>query len=388
MSKRRGRGEGSIRHRSDGRWEVRIDLGRGPGGRRRRKSAFARTKADAVSLLRKLGGRAADGQLLSTSTPTVRLFLEDWYDTYRDSWRPSTQRGYRGAIDGYLTPAFGRLRLEQLTPRRIQRWLLDEKAKHGVRRRIGLAHAVLRSALSYAQRMQLVTINAATLVVVPTAHVQTIRPLSVDQAATFHRVAAQHRLGALFSVALACGLRLGEATGLLWDDVDLDSGEVRIRQQLQLVGGRLVLQELKTAKSRRTLVLPTVCLEALRAHRRLPLHRHLEKRMKAGADWQDTGLVFTTVRRGAGRRLGTGLHPRNVLRLLHRLLDKAALPHVRFHDLRHSAASLLIAAGVELVEVSMLLGHSEMRVTADLYSHLQQQTASRAAQHMDAVLVR
>lgn len=101
-----------------------------------------------------------------------------------------------------------------------------------------------------------------------------------------------------------------------------------------------------------------------------------------------SGLVFTTVRRGAGGRLGTGLHPRNVLRLLHRLLDKAGLPHVRFHDLRHSAASLLIAAGVELVEVSMLLGHSEMRVTADLYSHLQQQTASRAAQHMDAVLVR
>ena len=98
--------------------------------------------------------------------------------------------------------------------------------------------------------------------------------------------------------------------------------------------------------------------------------------------------MFTTVRRGAGRRLDTGLHPRNVLRLLHRLLDKADLPHVRFHDLRHSAASLLIAAGVELVEVSMLLGHSEMRVTADLYSHLQQQTASRAAQHMDAVLVR
>ena len=102
MAKRRGRGEGSIRQRADGRWEVRIDLGRGPDGRRCRKSAFASTQAGAVRILRKLGGRAADGQLLTTSTPTVGKFLEEWFETNRDSWRPSTERGYRGAIDGYL----------------------------------------------------------------------------------------------------------------------------------------------------------------------------------------------------------------------------------------------------------------------------------------------
>ena len=110
--------------------------------------------------------------------------------------------------------------------------------------------------------------------------------------------------------------------------------------------------------------------------------------MRAGADWHDTGLAFTIARRGAGRRLGTGLQPRNVLRTLHGLLKAAELPRVRFHDLRHSAASLLIAEGVELVEVSMLLGHSELRMTADLYSHLQKQTATRAALRMDAVLSR
>ena len=384
MPKRRGRGEGSIRQRTDGRWEVRIDLGRGLDGRRCRKSAFASTQAGAVQLLRKLGGRAADGQLLTTSTPTVRKFLGEWFETNRDSWRPSTERGYRGAIDGYLVKAFGHLRLEQLTPRRIQRWLLDQKAEHGARRRVSLAHAVLRSALSNAQRMQLVTINAAALVRVPTPNRRAIHPLTVDQAIAFQRVATTHRLGALFMVALACGLRLGEACGLRWGDVDLETGEVRIRQQLQRVGKRLVLQALKTDKSRRTLVLPDVCLQSLRAHRT----RQLEERMKAGADWNDTGLVFTIGRRGAGRRLGTGLDPRNVLRTLHGLLEAVELPRVRFHDLRHSAASLLIAEGVELVEVSMLLGHSELRVTADLYSHLQKQTAARAARRMDAVLSR
>ena len=361
-----------------------IDLGRGQDGKRRRKSAFATTQGEAVKILRKLGGRAADGQLLTTSTPTVKRFLDEWFETNRDSWRPSTARGYRGAIDGHLVKAFGHLRLEQLTPRRIQRWLLDQKAEHGVRRRVSLAHAVLRSALSNARRMQLVTINAAALVRVPAPNRRAIQPLTVDQAIAFQRVAATQRLGPLFSVGLACGLRLGEATGLRWDDIDLETGEIRIRRQLQWVGKRLVLQDLKTARSRRTLALPEVCLRSLRAHRT----RQLEERMKAGSDWHDTGLVFTIGRRGAGRRLGTGLHPRNVLRTLHQLLREADLPRVRFHDLRHSAAILLIAEGVELVEVSMLLGHSELRVTADLYSHLQKQTAARAARRMDAVLSR
>jgi integrase len=131
-------------------------------------------------------------------------------------------------------------------------------------------------------------------------------------------------------------------------------------------------------------MLPAVCLEQLRKHRQ----RQLQERLKAGGQWCDTGgLVFTTyTHRGPGERVGAPLHPRNILRMLHMLLERASLPRLRFHDLRHSAASLLIAAGVELVEVSMLLGHSELRVTADLYSHLQQQTAATAARHMEAIL--
>jgi integrase len=383
MAKRRGHGEGSIHKRIDDRWEVRVDLGRGPDGKRRRKSAFAATQAEAIKLLKRLNGRAVEGQLLNTSTPTVASYLEDWFATNSDEWRPSTRRGYRRAIDGFLVPAFGSLRLEQLSPQIIQRWLTEHKTEHGARRRISLAHSTLRSALGDAQRLQLVSFNAATLVKVPRVTTRTIAPLDVDQARTFLTTASTHRLGTLFSVALACGLRLGEATGLRWDDVDLTTGEIRIRQQLQRVGKRLILQELKTEKSRRTLALPQVCLVALRAHR----NQQLQERLKAGPDWVETGLVFTTyARRGMGRKVGTGLQPRNVLRTLYALLDTAGLPRVRFHDLRHSAASLLIAEGVELVEVSMLLGHSELRVTADLYSHLQKQTAAKAARRMDSVL--
>lgn len=380
---RRGRGEGNITQRADGRWQVRVDLGRGTNGRRRRKYAYAATQAEAIKALKKLAGRAVEGQLLTTTTPTVSAFLADWQATNADAWRPSTRRSYAGAIKTYLSPAFGALRLEQLTPALVQRWLLQHKTEHGARRRIVLAHAVLRSALSEARRLQLVTLNAAELVKVPKPTTRAIAPLGVDQAAAFLTAAHAHRLGALFSVALACGLRLGEATGLSWADVDQESGEVQVRQQLQRVGKQLVLQDLKTDRSRRALLLPGVCLDALKAHRK----RQLAERLKAGPDWVETGLVFTSyARRGNGRKVGAGLQPRNVLRVLHALLSRAGLPRMRFHDLRHSAASLLIAAGVELVEVSQLLGHSQVRVTADLYAHLQRQTAARAARHMDAVL--
>ena len=381
MRGRRGKGEGTIRQRGDGRWEVRIDLGRGFDGKRRRKSILAVTQAEAVRELRTLGGRTA---VLTTSTPTVARYLDEWFAAHVDTWRPSTRRAYRAAIDHYLVPAFGPRRLEQLTPLLVQRWLTQHKTAHGARRRITLAHAVLRSALSEARRLQLVTINAAELVTVPKPTVCPIVPLTVEQATAFLTVAREHRLYALFAVALACGLRLGEACGLQWEDVDLDSGEVRIRQQLQKVGSRLELQPLKTAKSRRTLMLPEVCLQAVRAHRT----QQLAERLRAGKYWVETGLVFTTYQRRAGARVGAGLHPRNVLRTLHTLLAASTPPisRIRFHDLRHSAASLLIAAGVELVEVSLLLGHSDLRVTADLYTHLQTQTAARAARHMDAVL--
>jgi integrase len=192
-------------------------------------------------------------------------------------------------------------------------------------------------------------------------------------------------LARCFSVALACGLRLGEATGLRWDDVDLDTGQIRVCQHLQRVGKKLVLQDLKTEKSRRTLMLPNICITGLRQHRK----RQVRERLKAGSSWVETGLVFTTYApRGKKRKQGTALEPRNVVRVLHGILDSAKpkLPRARFHHLRYSAASLLIASGVALAEVSKLLGHSEIRITSDLYAHLMKETAAKAARHMDALL--
>jgi integrase len=389
---RRGRGEGTISLRPDGRWQVRIPLGRDEvTGTRKRKCKYAKTQADAVRVLKQLSGQAVEGELRVTSTPTVAQFLDDWHARNRDDWKPSTARSYRIAIDAHLKPAFGRLRLEQLSPQRLQNWMTVQANEHGARRRISLARATLRSALSEAVRLDFVARNvAAARFKVPKGTSRGIRPLDTREAAALVEAAAAHRLGALFTTALACGLRLGEAMGLTWADVDLETGEVRIRQQLQAVSvpraqaGRrgkhqrtLVLQDLKTAKSRRALVLPEVCREGLRAHRM----RQLEDRLKAGAQWSNQhDLVFAS-------RRGSPLDPRNVLRAFYAVLVSAGItPRRRFHDLRHSAASILIAQGVQLVEVSMLLGHAELRTTSDLYGHLVKQTAARAATQMEAVL--
>jgi len=392
MKRRRGHGEGSVYLAADGRWTACITLPRGTDGRRRRKYVRAATQAEVTTQLRRYGGRAIEGQLTSTSTPTVRVLLEQWLamglTAKGKAWRPSTRRGYTHAVHHFLIPAFGTLRLEQLGGLAIQAWLTQHQQDFGARRRIGLAHAVLRSALTYAKSLGCITANAAIGVRFSKSTPRTITPLTLDQARLFLTVAGSHRLGALFSVALGCGLRLGEATGLRIDDVDLVTGVVTVRQQLQLVKmpgerrQRLVLQDPKTEKSQRTLVLPAVCLEAVQKHR----IRQLEERLKAGARWQETGLLFTSFSSRPTQVCGTALHPRNVLRTLHRLLQTAGLPVCRFHDLRHSCASMLLAQGVQLAEVSQLLGHSELRLTADTYGHLQQQTAARAAQYLNRVL--
>jgi integrase len=391
---KRGRGEGSIGLRSDGRWHVRVPLPRDEQtGKRRYKHKYAATQAEAVELLKRASGHALAGELRTTSTPRVGAFLDKWHEQYSPDWKPATRSSYRLAIDVHLKPAFGHLRIEQLSPAKIQTWMRQQAEEHGARRRITLARATLRSALAEAVRLDLVPRNvAAARFKVPAPKKRPIMPFEFEQAVAFVAGAREHRLGALYLTALACGMRIGEASGLKWTDVDLDTGECRLRQQLQAVRvarskdapegkGKqrrvLVLQDLKTEKSRRTLVLPAVSLDALKTHRT----RQREERLKAGAKWRNEhDLVFTT-------STGRPLDPRNVLRTVYSLQEAAKItPRRRFHDLRHSAASILLAQGVQLAEVSMLLGHSELRTTSDLYGHLVKQTAARAAGHMDAVL--
>ena len=201
------------------------------------------------------------------------------------------------------------------------------------------------------------------------------RYLTPDEARTFLDAVRGERLEALFTVALAIGLRQGEALGLRWEDVDLDAGIVQTRVQLQRIDGKLQLVDLKSESSHRTIALPAVALNALREHR----ERQRDERTTFGAAWEDHGLVFTT-------ELGRPLDAQNVAKQLRRIREKAGLPWLNFHGLRHGFGSLLAAQGVHPRVAMELLGHSQISLTMEIYTHVAPELAREAAGKIDEIL--
>lgn len=201
------------------------------------------------------------------------------------------------------------------------------------------------------------------------------RSLTPVEAKALLGAARGDRLEALYVTMLSLGLRRGEALGLAWEDVDLDKGILRVRQAVKLEGGRLVIGEVKTAGSRRSLNLPGRLVEVLRAHRL----RQLEERLAAGERWHHQGLVFTTT-------VGTPIDPHNRRRSFVSLCKRAGLGHWHPHELRHSAASIMLAQGVPLEVVSDVLGHSSIRITKDVYGHVMEPQKRQAADAMARAL--
>jgi integrase len=234
---------------------------------------------------------------------------------------------------------------------------------------------VLRTALNEGQRWEVVTRNVAALVRVPKVERHPISPLTPTDARRLIDAAKTDRLGALYSAALALGLRQGEALGLRWPDVDRDAGTIRVEQQLQRVDGVLGLVPLKTTSSRRPLPIPDVIIERLRTHRA----QQGAERLAAGSRWVETGLVFTTP-------TGGGLDGPSVTKSFQRLLKRAELPRCRFHDLRHSCASFLLAQNVAPRVVMEILGQSQIALTMNTYSHVLPGLKVDAAQSMNAIL--
>jgi integrase len=218
--------------------------------------------------------------------------------------------------------------------------------------------------------------NVAALTTPPLVEKRVIVPFTPEQASRFLKATLGHRLEALFTCGLAVGLRSGECSALRWPDVDLDRATINVRFTLQRKkGDGLVLMPPKSEKSRRTIELPAVCVIALRAHRD---RQELEKRL-AGTKWQETGHVFTST-------IGTPIDDRKILKEFNALVSAAKLPKQRFHDLRHACISLLGAQGVPLKVISEIVGHSDVRLTQNVYQHVYQEAKREAAGIMDALL--
>jgi integrase len=353
----RGHGEGAIFRANDGRWVARVDLGFSPDGKRRRKEIRCKTKAEALQRLDEARRQLADGLPLTPDRLTVQQYLTDWLEnSVRGTVRGRTYESYEQIARVHLVPAIGRIALGRLTPADVQAYL-NTKARTGLSARsVSYHRAVLRSALNRAVRWGLVGRNAAALADPPQIRRPEVQPLTLEQARAFLDVVHNDRLEALYTVALAVGLRQGEALGLRWSDVYLEIGTLTIRTTLQRIGGRLQLVEPKTSRSARTVYLPAFAVTALKEHRR----RQLEERLQAGPLWEEHGLVFTTL---AGRPLAK----ENLRRDWARIVRRAGLPMgFRFHGLRHSCASLLHSQGADARTIMETLGHTQISTTMDV----------------------
>ena len=235
--------------------------------------------------------------------------------------------------------------------------------------------AVLRIALDQAMKWTLIARNVASLVVPPHVEQHDARAFTPEEARQFLSAVHGDRLEALFSVALALGLRQGEALGLRWSAVDLENGELHVRTALQRIEGKLTVVPPKTKQSKRKITLPAVSVAVLRAHR----IRQMEEQLLAGSQWEDHDLVFANT-------IGKPLKKANIGKRLKDLLAKAGLPPMRFHDLRHCCASLLLAQNVHPKVVQEILGHTQIATTLDLYSHVLPHVRRETADLMDRML--
>jgi integrase len=371
MAKRRGRNEGTIYQRKDGRWASDVSLGY-ENGKRKRITLYGQTRNDVHEKLTDYLHKQQKGEVIPTGKKSVGEFLDQWLeDVVKPALRPRTYSSYEEAVRLHIKPALGHLRLSKLTGQHVQRFLnrLAEKESATVKkaklspRTVAYNRTVLRMALTVAEEWRLIPSNPAAIRVrLARVEPRKIEPMTVDERLALIKAVDGDRLSALFLVLLFVGLRKGEALGLHWQDVDLESRKLHVRLQLQRINKELVLTSPKTEKSQRELTIPAPVIVALRAHRQ----RQREERMAAGSVWQDTGLVFTTV-------VGSPVDPRNAKRVLDRLLKNAKLPHCRLHDLRHQFASNMLACGVDLKIVSDCLGHSKLAITADTYAHVSQE---------------
>lgn len=383
MTSKRGNREGTIAFNEErGRWEGRLMVGTHDDGRPIRRKVTGKTRAEVVRRLAQLRKEADEGRTSVSRNLTVARFLDEWLrDVLPGTVAASTEANYRNVVSLYLRPRLGQKRLATLQARDVTRMLRDLEAEGLSPNTRRLARSVLRRALRWAEAEGMVSRNVASLadgVKVGTPEGRTLTP---DEARAFLAHVEGHRLGAAYAVALALGLRRGELLGLAWEDVDLKASPARltVRRALKRIDGRLVLDETKTKQSRRTVHLPAPVVEQLKAHRK----RQLQERLEAGDLWAakplGVDLVFRTP-------IGTAVDPDNFRTMTYRLTEGAGIGRWSPHELRHSCASLLLAQGVPLKVVSEVLGHSSIRVTADVYSHLLEPAKAEAADAATAAL--
>lgn len=385
--RRRGHGEGSITRRKDGRWQGSVLLGYDPEtGKERRKYFYGETRKEVQQQINKIAVKIQAGTYREPAKITVEEWFTTWHNDYmRLSLRPTTWTSYGYQINGHIIPALGHLKLSQLQTQHIQR-LYNEKLKSGrldgregglTPKSVRFIHTVIHSCLEQARKEGMIAVNPASAVRLPKLERSEIRYLDSGEIREFLEVARDSKHFAAFFLALNTGMRRGEILGLRWKDLNLEEGQLTVNQGLVRVSGKgLIFQEPKTELSNRTISLSPMVVKVLREHRKKQNEYRL---LLGGAYNKDLDLVFAN-------ELGNPVCPRAFTRIFERLLKKAGLKAVAFHDLRHTFATIALEEGVSVKAVQETLGHHSAAFTMDVYSTVTDKMKREAADKVGGLL--
>lgn len=328
---------------------------------RKRRYVSGKTKGETRAALNKAKADTVGGLVFDVQGLQLRHYLDRWLEDVRDTVRPRTFERYEQIVRKHIAPKLGDNKLKDLTPHHI-RGLYKEKLQSLSPRTVQYIHVTIHKALKQAVNDGLIPRNAAGAVKPPQVCRKEILPLSPEQVKVLFETARGHRLECLYTVAVTCGLRQGELLGLKWEDVDLEANTLQVRRSLS--NGMFTTP--KTAKSRRSVTLSQRAKDALISHR--------ERQLGEGNGDQE--IVFAS-------DIGEPLNRYHVRRQFKQLLRSAGLPQVRFHDLRHTCATVLLSKNVNPKIVSEMLGHATVAITLDTYSHVLPNMGDAAAGAMD-----
>ena len=379
MAKRRANGEGSIRKRPDGRWEGRYTAGRDPEtGKTVYKNVLGKTQAEVKAKLKQAIQETSEVDTLKAAQYTVGQWMDIWFENYaKIKVRPTSHQTYRGYIDNHIKPNIGKIQLNKLTTLELQklykkllsRGRVDRTEAKGQPK--GLSpktvrniHQVISSAMDFAKAQKLIAVNPTDGCALPKLEHREMKTLPAEQLASFLREAKESGVFEMYYIELATGLRRGELLGLKWEDLDLEQGTLRVQRQVSRINGEVVEAPLKTKNSYRTISLGGDAVGILN-----------EQRKKCGG----SEYVFPSP-------TGGPISPDSVIQMLHRVLKRAGLPKVRFHDLRHTFATVALQNGVDIKTVSGMLGHYSAGFTLDTYAHVTTAAQREAAKTMGNIL--
>jgi integrase len=379
MSGRAANGEGTLYQRkSDGRWVGAVFLGYDITGRPLRKTVSAKSRADAVKKLRELQQNTDKGLPPPDDQLTVTGLFEHWLtQVLPHRVAPATVTNYTSLFNTHIKPALGRKRITKLQPDDVQRFI-NLKLDGGLSpRTVRHLRGLLVQTLNYAVRQGSVVRNVAGMTEGPRQQAGGEgRSLTVQQARSLLNAAEGDRLESLYVLMLSTGMRPGEAFGLPWRNVDLSDGRVTIKQALvRQKGGNVIGRGKVGKKGWRTVQIPDPVVKALTAHR----DRQDKERVEARDAWEDNDLVFCTP-------VGTLLDPDNHRKGFSKLTERAGIGRWHPHELRHSATSIMLAQGVPIDVVSKTVGHTSIRITADVYGHLLDGQKALTAKAMESAL--